>query len=222
MKKTMIIVISIIALGAIIYLGWFFLMKKNSEGGSCTSDKRCTQDLKCINKICSSGNVGSVCIQKSGCQTKYCINKICTNGEVGEVCNTYKDCTDGLLCKKSICAQTSDYSKYFQRVIISKMKTGMPPGPDNPTTETTIFNKTDGIEIDFRGVKSDIVGEYYIDFIDATTGELTITTNDRMKTEFKGQDTGMGTDLASFPEGEYDLNVNYNKSIIYSTQITIK
>lgn len=222
MKKTLIVVFSIIVLGALIYAGWFFLIKKNSEGGSCTSDKRCTQDLKCINKTCSSGKTGSTCSQKSDCQAGYCVNTRCSEGKINDVCNTYKDCTTGLLCKKSVCSQLPDYSKYFSKVIISKMKTGSPPSADNPLTETTIYEKTDGIEIDFRGVKSDIVGEYYIEFVNATTGELTVTTKNMMETKFAGQDIGMGTDLTSFPSGDYDLNVYYQSNLIYSSQITIK
>jgi len=142
---------------------------------------------------------------------------------LGDACATYKDCNAGLLCIKGACSQKPDYSKYFEKVVISKMKPGMPPGPNNPTTPTTTFNAaTDAIEIDFVGVKPTTIGPYYFEIVNPTTGEVARSTKNEMETKFSGRDTGSGTDLGNVEPGEYDLNIYYNNELVYSTQITVK
>jgi len=273
MKKAIGAVVVIFILAILGYGGWYLFLKKNPEGGACTTDAKCQTGLKCINKICSSGEVGSVCESKDDCKTGYCVNNKCTEGKSGDICTaktdcqtgfcvngkctegksgdscsaktdcktgfcvnnkctegklgdacaTYKDCNTGLLCIKGTCSQKPNYSKYFEKVVISKMKPGMPPGPNNPTTPTTTFNAaTDAIEIDFIGVKSTTVGPYYFELVNSTTGEVARSTKNEMETKFNGRDTGMGTDLGNVEPGEYDLNIYYNNELVYSTQITVK
>jgi len=248
MKKVIWVIVVVIVLVALGFGGWYLFLKKSFEGGACSADSKCQTGLKCVNKICSSGKVGSVCANKDDCQTGFCVNgkctegKIgdncstktdcktgfcvntkCTEGKLGDACTTYKDCNAGLLCIKGTCSQKPDYSKYFDKVTISKMKPGMPPGPKNPTTPTTTFNAaTDAIEVDFVGVKPTTVGPYYFEIVKSTTGEVAKSTKNEMETKFNGRDTGSGTDLGNVEPGEYDLNIYYNNELVYSTQITVK
>ena len=53
-----VVIIVVLAAGG---AGWYFFIRKSAEGGSCTSDSRCQTGLKCANKICSSGKIGSTC-----------------------------------------------------------------------------------------------------------------------------------------------------------------
>jgi len=222
MKKVIWAIIIILVIIAAGFSAWYFYFKKSPEGGACINNAKCEENLKCINKTCSSGKSGSSCAQKSDCATNYCVNAKCTEGKIGNNCAIHKDCQNGLLCQKNSCIQKPDYSQYFENVIISKMKPGTPPGPDNPLTATTTFAKTDGFEIDFKGVKSTTVGPYYFEFVNATTGETAISTKNLMDTNFAGRDIGSGTDLASLSSGEYDLNVYYQDKLVYSTSIIIK
>jgi len=189
-------VVVLVVLVALGFGGWYFFLKKSPEGGKCRGESTCEQGLKCVNSICSSGKVGSGCV-------------------------TYKDCVSNLLCTKSICSKKPDYSKYFDKVTISKMKPGMPPGPNNSLTVTTNFGIQDAIEIDFSGVKPVTVGEYYVEFVNATTGEIARSTQGTMETAFKGADTGMGTDFSGFAAGQYDVNIYFKDELIYSTAITV-
>ena len=214
-------IIVIIILAAAGFGGWYFFLKKSPEGGACRNQSTCQTGLKCINKICSSGAKGSVCAQKSDCQTGFCVNSQCTEGKLSEACNTYRDCETGLLCQKGSCIQKPDYSKYFDKVVISKMKPGSPPGPNNPLTETATFTSADSIEIDFLGVKSTTVGDYQVECINATTGEMVFSSQDRTPTKFEGRDTGMGTDLSGITPGQYDMNVYFKDELVYSTTITL-
>lgn len=213
----------IIILAGLGFGGWYLFIKKSPEGGNCQSDTKCEQGLKCTNKTCSSGNVGSTCAQKLDCKSGFCVNNICTEGKVSNACATYKDCESGLLCTKSVCTVKPDYSKYFNKIVISKMKPGSPPGSNNPLIQTTNFvASTDAIEIDFMGVKSTTVGDYHIELINSVTGERAFSTQDRMPTKFEGRDTGTGTDLSGVNAGEYDINVIYNNELVYSTIITVQ
>lgn len=221
MKKMIISIIIVVVIAAAGLAGWYLFFKNNSEGGNCNSDKQCENSLKCVNKTCSSGKTGSVCSAKTDCQTNFCVSGKCTNGQENDACITYKDCDKNLLCQKGLCSIRPDYSKYFDKIVISKMKPGMPPGPDNPTIVTNEFSKNDGIEIDFRGVKSETIGDYYIEIVNATTGEVENSTAN-MDTKFEGRDTGMGTDLQILLLGIYDLNVYFKNGLIYTTQIIIK
>jgi len=221
MKKIITILIIVIVLCLAGAGGWYFFSKKNSEGGVCASDSKCQEGLKCINKICSSGEVDSVCLQKSDCKTQLCVDGRCTEGKVGDSCVTYNDCLPGLLCQKSLCITPPDSAKYFNKVIISKMKTGMPPGPDNMPVETTEFKDGDGIEVDFRGVKPTAKGDLYYDFIDAVTGETVVTSKDQWELKLAGQDTGFGTDIR-MGAGVYDFNLYFNNELVSTTQITVK
>ena len=188
--------IIVIVLAVAGYAGWYYFLKKSPEGGTCRNESRCEQGLKCVNKICSSGKIGSGCV-------------------------TYKDCESGLLCTKSICVQKPDYSKYFDKVTISKIKPGSGPGPNNPPTITATFTRSDAFEIDFGGVKSTTVGPYYFEFVNATTGEVVRSTQGTMDTKFEGRDTGSGTDLSDLTPGQYDVNVYFNNEIIYSSTFTV-
>jgi len=222
MKNILIVILVIILLGAAGTAGWYFFLKKSPEGGSCQSAKRCEQGLKCANKICSSGKVGAACAQKSDCQSGFCVNNTCTEGKEGDTCATYKDCESSLLCTKSICTKKPDYSKYFDKVTVSKIKPGMPPGPSNPATPTTTFSKQDAIEVDFGGVKTTTVGPYYFEFVNSTTGETVNSTKGLMDTNFEGRDTGSGTDFSTMASGEYDLNVYFQNELVYSVVITLQ
>jgi len=194
--KTLWVIIILIVLAAVGFGGWYLFLKKSPEGGACASASKCEAGLKCANKICSSGKLNSGCV-------------------------TYKDCEEGLLCTKSICFEKPDYSNLFSKVIISKMKPGLPPGPNNPTTVTSTFVNSDAFEIDFSGVKSTTVGQYYFEFVNSTTGEVIRDTKE-MNTTFKGEDTGSGTDLNDLTAGKYDVNVYFKDELVYSTTITVQ
>ncbi len=212
---------TVVIIAALGFGGWFFFIKKSAEGGPCRNDTTCETDLKCINRTCSSGKLGSICAQKTDCQSGYCVNSICTEGKEGNACATYKDCGNDLLCTKSICTKKPDYSKYFSKVTVSKMKPGLPPGADNPTTVTTTFTTQDAIEVDITGVKSTTVGAYYFELVDSTTGEIARSTKS-METVLDGRDTGSGTDLSNLAPGEYDFSLYYKDELVYSTIITVK
>jgi hypothetical protein len=162
--------------------------------------------------------LGSVCVSVQDCTTQFCATGKCTDGASGDACATYKDCAKGLLCQKGACQTLPDYTKYFSRIIISKMKSGMPPGPDNIPVPTTEFKTTDAIEIDFTGVKPQTKGEVYYEFVNAVTGEVTFTSVSRAM-KLNGQDMGTGTSFAAMP-GAYDLNVYYNNELVYTVPIT--
>ncbi len=196
--KALWVIIIVIVLAALGFGGWYFFLKKSPEGGSCASASKCETGLKCVNKICSSGKL------KSGCVT-------------------YKDCEEGLLCTKSVCSKKPDYSKYFDKVTISKLKPGTGgPGPNNIPTVTSTFTNADAFEIDFGGVKATTVGPYYYEFVNSTTGETVRSTKGTMDTTFKGVDTGSGTDMSDLAAGEYDVNVYFNDALVYSTTITVQ
>lgn len=186
----------IIVLAAAGFGGWYFFLKKNPEGGKCRNPSLCETGLKCVNKICSSGKLGSNCVARM-------------------------DCVSGLLCTKSICAQKPDYSKYFEKVVISKMKPRTKPDPNNLSITNIFSAATDAIEVDFTGVKTTTVGPFYFEFVNPVTGKIVRTTNGHMNTNFEGRDTGAGTDLSDFVPGEYDVNIYYKDEFVYSTTITV-
>ena len=246
MKKTFTILIIVVVILVLGFFGWQFLTKKNTEGGSCKSEKNCQTGLKCINNICSSGKEGSVCadktdcltsfcvagkctkgekgdpcVNKEDCLTNYCINGKCTEGKKGDACLTYRDCETGLLCKTGICSEQPSYSQYFNKVVISKMKIGIPPGPNNIPIPTTEFKTTDGIEIDLVGVKSTTVGEFYYEAIDSISGEVAFSTVN-FKQQVEGRDTGTGSDLPRVVgKGEFELNIYFNNELVYTTLIKV-
>jgi len=196
MNKALITIIIVIILVAIGFGGWYFFLKKSAAGGACAIASKCETGLTCVNKICSDGKLGSGCV-------------------------TYKDCEEGLICTKSICSEKPDYSKYFDKVTISKMKPALPPGPNNPPTVTDTFTKTDAIEVDITGVKTTTIGPYYYEFVNSTTGEVAGNTQG-METKLEGRDTGSGTDLANLAAGQYDVNIYYNNELVYTTSITMQ
>lgn len=246
MKKSFIIPIIILVILALGFLGWQFLSKKSAEGGSCKSEKNCQIGLKCINNICSSGKAGSACVNKTDCLTPFCVEGKCAEGERGEpcitkvdcltnycvsgkctegkkddACSTYKDCEKGLFCKKEVCSEPPSYSQYFNKIVISKMKLGMPPGPNNIPVTTTEFKTTDAIEIDFGGVKSTTKGEAYYEVINPITGEVVFTSSG-YKIKLEGRDIGTGSDLPRIVgAGEFDLNIYYNDEMVYTTAIKV-
>jgi len=246
MKNALIIIVIIVILAVASAAGWFFLIKKSAEGGRCTNDARCETGLKCLNQKCSSGQKGSSCTQKSDCKSSFCVNKVCTEGKVGSACAQKTDCTSGfcvksvctegevgntcviqedcnssLLCVKKECTKKPDYSKYFSNVIISKIKPGMGPGPNNPETVTNTFTRADAIEIDFVGVKGTTVGDFYYEIVNSTTGEVLRSSKNEQQLTFSGQDRGTGTSLDNVAPGEYDLNIYFNNELVYTSQIII-
>jgi len=246
MKKTPVIISVILLILILVFVGWQFLAKKSGEGGSCKTEKDCQTGLKCINDICSSGETGSVCLSKADCltpfcvegkctegkrgdscatktdcSTNYCVNSECTEGKKNDACSTYKDCETGLFCKKGVCSEPPSYSQYFNKIVISKMKLGMPPGPDNIPIPTTEFETTDAIEIDFVGVKPTTKGEAYYEVIDLITGEVVFSSSS-YKVKLEGGDIGTGSDLPRIVgEGEFDLNIYYNDELVYTTIIKV-
>lgn len=194
--KALITIIIIILLAAAGFGGWYYFLKKSPEGGKCRNESLCIEGLKCVNQICSSGKVGSGCV-------------------------TYKDCESGLLCTKSICTKKPDYSKYFEKVVISKIKPGSGPGPGNPPTITTTFTMADAIEMDFVGVKATTVGAFYYEIVDATSGEVSRSSQNEQTLQLNGQDRGTGTSLDNVQPGQYDLNIYFKDELVYSTTITV-
>jgi len=197
MKNFLIGLIIVVILAALGFGGWYYFIKKSPEGGKCTADARCDQNLKCVSGKCSSGKVGSAC-------------------------KTHGDCQNGLLCLKNVCSEKPDYSKYFDKITISKIKPGIGPGPNNPETITTEFNAaTDAIEVDIVGVKPTTIGPFYFELVNSTTGETALSSKSRMETSFDGQDRGAGTDLSGTTPGTYDFNFYFNNELLYTTPITI-
>jgi len=245
--RALLIILIVVILLAIGVGGWYFFLKKSVEGGTCNSDTKCETGLTCANKVCSSGAAGSSCDNKDSCKTDYCVNNKCTEGKrgdscsvktdcaasycvsgkctegiAGDVCSAHKDCGSGLYCKTGACATPPDYSKYFDKVVISKMKPGLPPGPSNPITVTNTFATTDSIEIDFSGVKETTVGDFYFDVVDSNTGELAMSLkNQGGIQQFSGQNRGVGTDLNHVPAGTYDLNIYFKDELVYTSQIIV-
>jgi hypothetical protein len=246
MKKVVIIIFVIVILAALGVGGWYFFLRKLPEGAVCKNTESCEAGLKCANKVCSSGEMGSSCeikadcktdfcvankctkgekgnscIAKADCLTNYCVSGACTEGKKGDACSTYKDCGTGLLCQKGICSEPPSYSQYFNKIVISKMKVGMPPSSNNIPVPTTQFKTTDAIEIDFVGVKSTAKGEVYYEVINPITGEVAFTSSG-YKMKLEGRDTGTGSDLPRVVgAGEFDLNIYYNNEIVYTVTITV-
>ncbi len=221
MKKIIIAIFIIVLLVALGFGGWYFFLRKLPEGVACKSVENCETGLKCVNKTCSSGNTGSSCEAKTDCKTNFCITNKCTEGKKSDVCLTYRDCGKGLFCKQGICVEPPSYSQYFNKIVVSKMKLGMPPGPNNIPVPTTEFKTTDAIEIDFVGVKSTTIGEFYYEAIDQVTGEVVFTSSG-YKQKLEGRDTGTGSDLPRVVgKGEFDLNIYYNDEIVYTTTIKV-
>jgi hypothetical protein len=239
-------VLIIIITGGLAFGSWYFFLKKSVEGGVCNSNSKCETGLTCANKVCSSGKAGSACESKDSCKTDYCVNNKCTEGKIADSCNTktdcttgycangkctegklsdacstYKDCTSGLYCKQGTCATPPDYSKYFSKVVISKIKPGSGPGPNNPETVTDIFTTADALEIDFSGVKSTTIGEYYYEIVDSTSGEISRSSKNEQALKFTGQDIGTGTSLDNVSPGQYDLNIYFKDELVYTKQITV-
>lgn len=194
--KTFWIVVLVLVLIVLGFGGWYVFIRKVVDSGSC-SISRCETNLKCINKVCSSGKAGSNC-------------KISA------------DCNTGLQCIKATCTNPPDYSKYFSKVVISKIKPGTGPGPNNPETITNIFTAADAIEIDFVGVKATTVGEFYYDIVDPTTGEVIRSSKNEIGIQqLEGQDRGTGTALDNLKAGGYELDVYFNNELVYSTNFTV-
>lgn len=265
--------IILVILGVVIAVGagaWFFLGQKAAEGAACASDSKCRDGMECINKVCSSGKIGSVCnskddclvkfcaggrcsgglpgeaclnksdcssgfcvngfcaegrkgsacLSKDDCTTRFCVLNKCADGKNGDACATYKDCDGGLFCQKGMCQAPPDYSKYFNKVIISKMKPGLPPGPDNIPVATSEFKNTDALEIDFSGVKPSNKSEFYFEIVDAVSGEVAMGMNG-FKQKFDGHDFGTGTDIRMLEAGDYDINIYVDNEIAYTTQIKV-
>lgn len=219
MKNWWIILIIVIILAAVGYGGWFYFIKKSPESGSCKATSKCESGLNCIANVCSSGNAGSVCVVKADCKTDYCVSGKCTTGKISDACATYKDCQNGLYCQKSICSTPPSYTKYFDKISISKIKMGMPPGPTNIPVATTEFSlANDAIEIDITNNKK-TSGKFYTEVLDPITGETIFTTEKQTISDSAGTGFGLPTNTAA---GEYELNIYFNNELIYNVPITVK
>jgi len=201
--------------------GWYYFIRKSPEGGKCSLAANCESGLTCGAGICSSGKVGSTCSAKTDCKTNYCVSQKCTEGKAGDACQAYADCASGLFCLKDSCSTPADFTKYFNNVIISKIKPGTGPGPNNPETITTTFTTADAIEIDFVGVKSTTIGDFYYEIVDRTTGAISRSSKNEQQLTLSGTDRGTGTSLDNVAPGRYDLNIYFKSELIYSTQITV-
>jgi hypothetical protein len=222
MKKVLIALVIILILAGLGFAGWYFLIRKSTGGGTCTSDQKCVSGLKCVSKICSSGKAGSVCSAKADCTTNFCVNSKCTEGKVNDACKTYQDCQTGFRCLKSVCSNPPSYTKYLDKIQISKINPGSGPGPNNPETVTTEFKNTDAIEVDLIGVKSTTIGDFYYNFVDPTTGEIIRTSKNEIGIQqLEGQDRGTGTALSNLIPGKYEFDIYFNNELIYSTEITV-
>lgn len=188
-------------------------------GGACSSLEDCATGF-CVSGFCAEGKKGSVCLSKDDCTTKSCVLNKCSDGKNGDACATYKDCDSGLFCQKGACVAPPDYSKYFNKVIISKMKPGLPPGPNNVPVATNEFKNTDALEIDFSGVKPANTSEFYFEIVNAVSGEVAMSMNG-FKQKFAGHDFGTGTDIKMLEPGDYDLNIYVDNEIAYTAQIKV-
>ena len=175
-----IIIIVILLIGGI--FAWQIVSKKSGEGGQCQTDKNCESGLKCIMNICSSGQVGSVCLSKTDCKsgfcvenkctegsagspcqskedclTHFCVNRKCTEGKEGDACISYNDC-DGLLCVNSVCSKFSEkpdqvmFNEYFTRLRLGTVTEWPKEGPP-PFQETNIFKLGDQLCLDATVLK---------------------------------------------------------------------
>jgi hypothetical protein len=168
------------------------------EGGNCTADAGCETGLKCI--IASA------------------INK-CSSGKVGSVCATYKDCGTGLYCVKSICSNPPSYVKYFDKIVVAKMKPG-PPGPENiPMPATEFKANVDAMEIDVTP-KAGITGEVYYEFIDSTTGERVMSSANNKMPVGNGS-SGTGFQIPGNLAGDFELNIYFNNELIHTVAVKI-
>lgn len=221
MRKTIIVIlILVVIIGAGAGIWYYYANKKSSEGGKCVNSNKCETGLACVNSKCSSGRKDSPCNSKSDCQTAFCAKNLCTEGEIGDICATYKDCQTGLLCKNSVCSKEPEYSKYFDSITISKIKPGMPPGPNNIPVETTEFKaSSDAIEVDLA-VKQGVKGTFYAEVIDPITGE-SVFRNETQEITQAG-DRGTGFALPSGTKaGEYELDIYFNDELVYTTTIKV-
>ncbi len=164
------------------------------EGQSCSAAQTCETGLKCISNICSSGAAGSAC-------------------------TSYKDCSTGLYCIKSVCSNPPSYTKYFSKITVSKMKQGMPPGPNNMPIPATEFKTTDAVEIDVNA-KPGISGTLYYELINSTSG-LTEMSSAGDKQTVRSGNWGTGFGIPYNLTGDFDLNVYYNDELVYTVPITI-
>jgi len=167
----------------------------STEGGTCTADANCQTGLKCVSDKCSSGKVSSVCA-------------------------TYKDCNTGLYCVKSVCSNPPSYSKYFNKIVVAKMKAGMPPSLKNIPIPATEFNATtDAIEIDVDP-KAGVTGEIYYELINSTTGEITMSSaGNKMKVGNGSSGTGFGIPMGAI--GDFELNIYFNNELIHTVAVKI-
>ena len=118
------------------------------------------------------------------------------------------------------CARTEKAAQNFSKIVISKMKVGMPPGPNNiPVPATKFNNTTDAIEIDFTVKSPEVKGEFYYDLVNAATGEIAMPGANH-KQMIEGHDRGTGSNLP-VPPGAYIVNIYFNDELIFSAPITV-
>ncbi len=183
-------------MAALVLFGAGCATKPSQEGEECNAKKVCAEGLKCAGNLCSSGKLSSSCAN-------------------------YKDCQSGLYCLKSVCSNPPSYKKYFDKITISKMKQGLPPGPNNIPIPTTEFKTTDAIEIDIVATKEVVAGEtLYYELVNSTTGEIEMSSAGYKQKVVQGN-WGTGFGIQSNLLGNYDLNIYFNNELIFTTPITI-
>lgn len=192
--KKFLFVFGIVAV-ALVLFGAGCAPKPGIEGEACNAKKVCAEGLKCAGSLCSSGKMGSSCAN-------------------------YKDCQSGLYCLKSVCSNPPSYKKYFSKITVSKMKQGIPPGPNNMPVQTSEFKTTDAIEIDVVATKEAVDGTFYYELVNSTTGETEMSSAEYKQKVIQGN-WGTGFGIPGGLAGDYDLNVYFNDELIFTTPITI-
>jgi hypothetical protein len=220
LNKKIVIIVVFLVLGLIIlgtggFTGWYFFIRKSPEGEICKTSSLCAEGTTCISGKCSSGKAGSVCSIKEDCKTAFCASGRCTEGTAGSSCATYKDCVDDLLCKAKVCAIKPSYTKYFDKIEVSQMKAGIPPGPDNIPVPTTTFTSGQAIEVDFYNSKN-TTGEFWVELINIVTGEKEWATDKQTITSSRS-----GTGFQFNGLGDFDLNVYFNGELVHNVVITV-
>lgn len=210
------IIITVIIL--LVFVGWI-AFRKSGEGEGCEYTASCAEGLTCINSKCSSGKSGSFCSKLDDCKTTFCTNNVCSNGKDKEPCNTYKDCDEGYLCTESLCilkAPEPTWPKYFTKIELQKMFAGIPPGPDNVPVNSTVFKKTDGINLDVA-LKSGVSGEMYFDVINPISGKVLFTFPKFTASGLLGR----GFPAPEEP-GSYQVKVYFKGELVDTIDFTVK
>lgn len=218
MKNIYLIILFSVIIILLVAIG-FIAFRKAGEGEQCTYTGACATGLTCINQACSSGKPGSFCSIIEDCKTTFCTNNICSNGKDNEPCKTYEDCDKDYLCEKSLCKKKPPvytWPSYFKKLELQKMKSGIPPGPDNVPVNASEFKTTDGINLNIS-MKSGISGEVYFEMINPVTGQVIFT-----YPKFTADGIlGRGFPAPKTP-GDYQLKVYFKNELVDVIDFTVK